>query len=283
MNKKIKNILIIFFFVIFLNSFFIFRNSLVVNAGYCDRSFNPPIGDCEGDETSDSIEPVFGTGNPEIDDAGSGGADDATPDDTLDSDWSGMGGETNINSGGGSTDINSGSGNGGGGIVVLPNFLKAGTIPELLGGIADFLLSYIAIPFAVLMLIWAGFRFVTAQGNPEAIKKAKSNFIWTIGGVTLVLAANLLVSFVTDFLSGGNMVSEALDRVKNTLNLLIGLLFTLVTVYFFWGIAEFVKASGVGNEEGIKKGKRHMVWGILGMAIMGAAWGIVEIIVDYLK
>ncbi|MDD2730618.1 MAG: pilin [Candidatus Portnoybacteria bacterium] len=169
-------------------------------------------------------------------------------------------------------------------VVSMPNFLQADTIPQLLSGIADFILKYIALPFAVLMMIWAGFRFVTAQGQPEAINKAKKNFIWTIAGVALILAANLLVGFVTDFLGGGGgQVSSLLSQVKSTLNIFIGFLFTLVTVYFFWGIVEFVRSTGAGNEEGIKKGKSHMVWGIIGMAIMGAARGIVEIITNYLQ
>jgi len=180
------------------------------------------------------------------------------------------------------TDVPSGSG--ADSVVSLPNFLQAGTVPELLAGIADFLLMYVAIPFAVLMMIWAGFRFVTAQGEPEAINKAKKNFIWTIAGVALILAADLLVGFIMDFLGGGGGEAFALlDQVKGTLNIFIGVLFTLVTVYFFWGIVEFVRSTGAGNEEGIKKGKSHMLWGIIGMAVMGAAWEIVYIIADYLQ
>jgi hypothetical protein len=40
----------------------------------------------------------------------------------------------------------------------------------------------------------------------------------------------------------------------------------------------FMRATGSGDEQGITTGKRHMVWGIIGMAIMGAAAGIINLI-----
>jgi len=54
------------------------------------------------------------------------------------------------------------------------------------------------------------------------------------------------------------------------------LLFAVGFLYFLWGMAMFIwKAdSDTGRSEGI----RHMLWGVIGMFIMLAAWGIINVI-----
>ncbi len=163
--------------------------------------------------------------------------------------------------------------------VQLPNFIGVTSISGLILKITDFLIT-LAIPFAVLMLIWAGFLFATAQGSPDKIEKAKKNLIWTVAGIAVILASQAIISYITEILGGtGSGAGSALiTKIKGTLYQISGLLFVLVTVYFFWGVAEFVRASGSGDTEKIKTGKKHMVWGIIGMVIMAGAWGIVEMI-----
>lgn len=74
-------------------------------------------------------------------------------------------------------------------------------------------------------------------------------------------------------------IQSILAETKSILNFLIGLLFVLVTLYFIWGVAKYVLAAG--DETKIKDGKRHMIYGIIGMAVMAGAWGLVRIILDY--
>ncbi len=74
-------------------------------------------------------------------------------------------------------------------------------------------------------------------------------------------------------------VEGALQQVKTILNLVIGILFVLVTLFFIWGVVQYVMSAG--DEAKLKNGKRHMIWGIIGMAVMAGAWGIVKIVLDY--
>ncbi|MBL4644804.1 MAG: hypothetical protein JKX80_02975 [Candidatus Pacebacteria bacterium] len=48
---------------------------------------------------------------------------------------------------------------------------------------------FIVFPIAVVFVVYSGFLFVTAQGNPEGLATAKRNFLWTIIGVGLLLGA----------------------------------------------------------------------------------------------
>lgn len=69
---------------------------------------------------------------------------------------------------------------------------------------------------------------------------------------------------------------ELITKITGWLNSIITLLFVLVTLYFIWGVIEYVKAGG--DDAAVKKGKTHMIYGIIGMAVMAAAWGIVGVI-----
>ena len=65
------------------------------------------------------------------------------------------------------------------------------------------------------------------------------------------------------------------------LNPLIGLLFAIALVVFLWGLAQFIINSD--NEEVRSAGKRHMIWGIVGMFIMVGAYAIVNILSNTLN
>lgn len=75
-------------------------------------------------------------------------------------------------------------------------------------------------------------------------------------------------------------VCQIVTAVVNAIiNPLIALIFAVGLVVFAWGIIEFLwNLSGGG--EGIEKGKKHMIWGVVGMAIMLSAYTIITIIVN---
>lgn len=47
----------------------------------------------------------------------------------------------------------------------------------------------IATPIVVLMIVYSGFLFIKAQGNPEELKTAKKAIMWTVIGAIVVLGA----------------------------------------------------------------------------------------------
>lgn len=81
---------------------------------------------------------------------------------------------------------------------LFPFFASALTLENPLGSIDSFAafgaailraVVIVAIPLTVLFFIWGGLLFVTAQGNPQQIEKAKKAFFWTfIGGMVIVAA-----------------------------------------------------------------------------------------------
>ncbi len=78
--------------------------------------------------------------------------------------------------------------------------------------------------------------------------------------------------------ASGNFESFLTNVNKLIVNPLIGLLFALAIVYFLYGVMEFV--GNAENEEARTTGKSHMVWGIIGIAIMLGVWGILNIVIN---
>lgn len=100
----------------------------------------------------------------------------------------GGGGSTGITGGGGSKGT---TGGGGGGGETLKNPLKFNSLPELISGILSGVVQLGAI-LLVFMLVYVGFLFVMAQGNPEKVSAARSALVWTVIGGLILLGAEAI-------------------------------------------------------------------------------------------
>lgn len=79
--------------------------------------------------------------------------------------------------------------------------------------------------------------------------------------------------------TGGESIDTFISHVdKLIVNPLIILLFALALAYFLWGVFEFL--SNQENEEKKTAGKKHMLWGIIGLTIMMGVWTILYIILN---
>jgi len=57
-------------------------------------------------------------------------------------------------------------------------------------------------------------------------------------------------------------------------------LIALASMIFIWGLLEFI--AGADNEEKRNIGKRHLVWGIIGLFIMLSVYGIIQLIANFI-
>lgn len=60
------------------------------------------------------------------------------------------------------------------------------------------------------------------------------------------------------------------------LNPLITLLFAVALGYFLFGLLRFIQNQDDANAQ--EEGKRHMVWGVIGIFLMVAVYGILNLI-----
>lgn len=67
------------------------------------------------------------------------------------------------------------------------------------------------------------------------------------------------------------------DRiVQFILNPLAYLLIAVAVIVFLWGAVEFVASAD--DPEGREKGKNHLIWGIVGLTVIVATYGIMNFI-----
>lgn len=58
----------------------------------------------------------------------------------------------------------------------------------------------IAGALTVLFLVWGGFKYVTSQGEPDRIAKAKDTILYSVIGLVVTIASYGIVAYVTRWL-----------------------------------------------------------------------------------
>lgn len=79
----------------------------------------------------------------------------------------------------------------------IVNPISAQTLDGLIKTILEGVLK-IGIPIIALAIIYCGFLFVSARGNPEAIKKAKDALLYTLIGAAILLGAWAIALLIKD-------------------------------------------------------------------------------------
>ncbi len=77
--------------------------------------------------------------------------------------------------------------------------------------------------------------------------------------------------------SGGvtGNIQSAICKIGDILRMIVPLLISLGVVYFVWGVITYVIAS---DEEAKKSGRDRIIYGIIGLAVIVAVWGLVGIL-----
>lgn len=84
---------------------------------------------------------------------------------------------------------------------MFTNPLASPTFEDFIKNVVLFLI-YIGIGFFPLMLIYAGYLLVTAEGNPNALEEAKRIFFYSIVGLGIVFMAYGLITLVKKIILG---------------------------------------------------------------------------------
>lgn len=80
--------------------------------------------------------------------------------------------------------------------ITLLNPLNSGTsLPVLLDEILQFVVK-IGSVVIVLMVIYVGFKFVMARGEPDAIIEARQALLWTVVGALILLGAEAIAKAI---------------------------------------------------------------------------------------
>jgi len=93
-----------------------------------------------------------------------------------------------------------------------------------------------------------------------------------------LLAFALVLAPLSVFAAFGE-IQGMLQVIKDLIvKYLIPIVFSLALLYFFWGLAKYIRDTGEGKEEG----RMIMVWGVVALFVMSTIWGLVKFIGDNL-
>ncbi len=92
-------------------------------------------------------------------------------------------------------------------LIKLQNPLRVDSIEEVIYLGIDILI-YIGVAFAVFAIIFTGFKFVWAQGNPKEIDEAKKRFAYIIIGLAVLISSRIIVQIVRNTLEKAGVVKE---------------------------------------------------------------------------
>ena len=81
------------------------------------------------------------------------------------------------------------------GIITSSSPVSSGILPILIKTVLNFAIGF-AVVVCVAILIFAGYSYMTANGDENKIKKATTSLTWAIIGLVVCFVAILLVRFV---------------------------------------------------------------------------------------
>ncbi|MCR4284185.1 MAG: pilin [Parcubacteria group bacterium] len=73
---------------------------------------------------------------------------------------------------------------------------KACHIFPLANNVISFILLGLAMPFAVVMILWGGILMVTGAGNPGQLEKGKNYLTWAVIGLVVAFAGWIIVDTI---------------------------------------------------------------------------------------
>ena len=74
-------------------------------------------------------------------------------------------------------------------------------------------------------------------------------------------------------------VQGIVDTILDFLNSIIPILFAIATIVFLWGVILYITSGG--DEEKRKEGRSYIIFGLIGLFVMVAIWGIVNVLLDF--
>ncbi|MDP3934774.1 MAG: hypothetical protein Q8Q46_00945 [Candidatus Giovannonibacteria bacterium] len=73
-------------------------------------------------------------------------------------------------------------------------------------------------------------------------------------------------------------VISILYQTQIILNRIIPILMIIATIVFLWGVIRYITAGG--DEDKLKEGKSFIIFGLIGLFLMVAIWGVVRALVS---
>lgn len=99
--------------------------------------------------------------------------------------------------------------------------------------------------------------------------KKYTNILYTLSAFALLIPQVSFAAF--------DKIKGLLKDFKALLDLVVPIVFGLAIIFFFYGLAQFIRSV---SEKTIEEGKNKMKWGVIALFVMFSIWGIIKYIGD---
>ena len=99
----------------------------------------------------------------------------------------------------------------------IKNPINISSVGGLVGKFVE-IFSYIAIIVAVLAIVWVGFQFILAQGKPDRMNELKTQLVWIIIGIAVIIGARIMVDIVINTLGATGIVDNSIIQSVKSAN-----------------------------------------------------------------
>ena len=113
--------------------------------------------------------------------------------------------------------------------------------------------------------------------SPNITKHKKDFYTLTSKKRSLFFLPALLSVFPLAAQGFHGVIGLAND-VLTVLNIVLVIIFVLALIVFSWGIVKYLTAAGDANK--IKEARPFLFWGIIGLFVLAAIWGLVAFIAE---
>jgi cytochrome c biogenesis protein CcdA len=136
--------------------------------------------------------------------------------------------------------------------------------------------EYFAGALAILMIVIAGFRLVTARGDEGVEEKSKKTITYAVIGLILLGVAELVVKDIIFPQQGSTLpdIEKAKQLIVKLTNFITGFISTLAFVIYIY--AGYLYVTDAGKEENTTKAKKAIFGTTIGLLIALAAFAIVH-------
>lgn len=139
---------------------------------------------------------------------------------------------------------------------------------------------------AVFFILFGGFLFLTGGGNTAQTEKAIKSILNAVIGLVISLGAVAVTNLIFNVLLGGSSSTndygikqiDANTLVANIINLayyIAGIVAVIVII-----IAGIMYASSMGNSGRIIRAKNMILYAVIGLVVLFAAWAITNFVLQ---
>ncbi len=132
---------------------------------------------------------------------------------------------------------------------------------------------------SVIFIIWGGVKYITSQGSPDGTANARKTIINALAGLVITISASVVIAFLINMLSGGNLNQTNELNVPNVaandsfIERLLDFVYATVAVVslIFILIGSIKFATSTGEPQKASSARNTMIYAIVGLVIVLAA------------